>query len=173
MLLGTCSRLLGKNMTQNSSDAPSLPPVEAQRLRAETLYEQIGGDLCMCQRAEVSYWCERCQQRIQLIREALQAEAAIESFTSPDGWQPIAWLVELGSSPPQWWTGRGDEWTSYVDGTPSQRGTGADSAIRFARRDDAERAIGWLLDKGIARGCKATEHLWVDAAPRGGPANNE
>jgi hypothetical protein len=73
-----------------------------------------------------------------------------------------AWLVELhGPGGPQWWTGRGDEWTTHVDGTPSPRGNGADSAIRFARREDAERAIGWLLEKQLARGCRASEHLWI------------
>ncbi len=74
----------------------------------------------------------------------------------------MGWLVELGCSPPRWWTGRGDEWTLHVDGTPcSCSGPhGADSAIRFARREDAERAIGWLVKEGTRDGCKATEHMW-------------
>jgi hypothetical protein len=79
---------------------------------------------------------------------------------APDDTPPqeqIAWLVALGCSPPRWWTGRGDEWTDAVDGTT---GNPACSAMRFARREDAERAIGWLLDKTLSRGCKAEEHLW-------------
>ncbi len=70
-----------------------------------------------------------------------------------------AWLVEIQpSGGPQWWTGRGDEWTPYVDG--SQRNPTL-SAMRFAREEDANRAIGWLVDKGVARGAKATEHIWL------------
>ncbi len=86
----------------------------------------------------------------------------------PDGPAPVhasgpreettAWLVALGSSTPQWWTGRGDEWTTDVDGTklnPSK------CAMRFARREDAERAIGWLVKEGTRDGCKAEEHIWL------------
>ena len=72
--------------------------------------------------------------------------------------EEIGWLVELGSSPPRWWEGRptsilgmrsGNEFT-FV----------AADALRFARREDAERAIGWLVEKGTRDGCKAVEHLW-------------
>jgi len=70
----------------------------------------------------------------------------------------VAWLVALGSSPPQWWTGRGNEFTDSVDGTVAHP---ARCAIRFARREDAERAIGWLIDQKIVLGCKAEEHLWL------------
>lgn len=37
------------------------------REQAESLYEELGGDLCICQRADVPHWCERCQQRIGLL----------------------------------------------------------------------------------------------------------
>ncbi len=40
--------------------------------RAEELYESIGGDLCICQRVDVPHWCEKCQHRISMIRNALQ-----------------------------------------------------------------------------------------------------
>ncbi len=70
----------------------------------------------------------------------------------------VAWLIALGSSTPQWWTGRGDEWTPDVDGT---RQNPAHCAMRFARREDAERAIGWLVKEGTRDGCKAEEHLWL------------
>lgn len=39
----------------------------------EALWEALGGDLCICQQPEVSHWCESCQRKLQLIREALQA----------------------------------------------------------------------------------------------------
>lgn len=73
--------------------------------------------------------------------------------------ETVAWLVALGSSPPQWWTGRGpNEWTLSVDGTSRFP---ADCAMRFARREDAERAIGWLVKEGVRDGCKAEGHIWL------------
>ena len=73
--------------------------------------------------------------------------------------EKTAWLVALGSSPPRWWTGRGpNQWTDYVDGSTRFP---ADHAMRFARREDAERAIGWLVKEGVRDGCKAEEHLWL------------
>jgi hypothetical protein len=36
--------------------------------RAENLYEEIGGNLCICQGAYIPRWCEKCQQRIGFIR---------------------------------------------------------------------------------------------------------
>jgi hypothetical protein len=72
--------------------------------------------------------------------------------------EQVAWLVALGSSTPQWWTGRGDEWTTDVDGTLHHA---AKCAMRFARKEDAERAIGWLVKEGTRDGCKAEEHIWL------------
>ncbi len=72
--------------------------------------------------------------------------------------ESVAWLVALGSSPPQWWTGRGHEFTSDVDGT---RLNPANCAIRFARKEDADRAIGWLIKEGTRDGCKSEEHIWL------------
>jgi hypothetical protein len=63
-----------------------------------------------------------------------------------------AWLVELGSDPPQWFEGRSED--NFV--------TDANEAMRFARREDAQRAIGWLVAPGVRRGCKATEHMWPE-----------
>lgn len=58
-----------------------LPPNEKQlqdqsgnRARAESLWEQLGGDLCICQRPDVPHWCEKCQHRIDLITAELSAE---------------------------------------------------------------------------------------------------
>lgn len=44
---------------------------DTRRIRAEALYEEIGGDLCICQRADVLHWCENCQRRIDVIEVAL------------------------------------------------------------------------------------------------------
>jgi hypothetical protein len=38
------------------------------RVRAERLWEQIGGSLCLCQRPDVVHWCEDCQRRIDIIQ---------------------------------------------------------------------------------------------------------
>lgn len=70
--------------------------------------------------------------------------------------QETAWLI--GRVGPQWWTGRmGDEWTDAVDGTTLNP---TKAAIRFARREDAERAIGWLVPKEHREFCQAEEHIW-------------
>lgn len=36
-------------------------------IRAESLYEELGGDLCSCQNTDCPHWCEKCQQRIAYI----------------------------------------------------------------------------------------------------------
>lgn len=66
------------------------------------------------------------------------------------------WLVELGSDPPRWWDGRGSFTHNAFD------------AIRFSRAVDAQRAIAWLVEKGVNSGCKAVQHgFWPSsvAAP--------
>ncbi len=63
------------------------------------------------------------------------------------------WLVELGSDPPRWWDGRSRLFTSD-----------AFDAIRFARAEDAQRAIAWLVEKGVHEGCKAVQH-WFAPSP--------
>lgn len=49
-------------------------PETPERIRAEALYEELGGDLCICQNADVPHWCEKCQQRIALIQSAFRIE---------------------------------------------------------------------------------------------------
>ena len=66
--------------------------------------------------------------------------------------EELAWLIELGSATPQWFTGRGaDEFT-----------TDANDALRFSREQDAYLAIFYLVAPGVRRGCKAVEHGWSD-----------
>lgn len=49
--------------------APSVerPEQDDLQIRAESLYEELGGDLCSCQNADSPLWCENCQRRIALI----------------------------------------------------------------------------------------------------------
>lgn len=56
------------------------------RIRAEALWEELGGDLCICQRPDVPHWCERCQQRIDLIIAAFHRARDPEraDYTDPD-----------------------------------------------------------------------------------------
>ncbi len=54
---------------------PSAPPATRLaladlRVRAEALWEELGGDLCICQRPDVPHWCEKCQGRLDLIESA-------------------------------------------------------------------------------------------------------
>lgn len=68
-----------------------------------------------------------------------------------------AWLVELqtaGSATARWWTGA--RWKGVMLFEPD-----ANKAIRFARRCDAEQAIGWLVSEGTKDGITATEHIWM------------
>lgn len=55
-------------------DQPGVEPTDprTERIRAEALWEELGGDLCICQRADVWHWCETCQRRIQTIEEAMR-----------------------------------------------------------------------------------------------------
>lgn len=64
----------------------------------------------------------------------------------------LAWLIELGSLPPQWFTGRAAGGFT----------TDANDAIRFAREEDARRAMFYVVDPMVARGCKIVEHGWSD-----------
>ncbi len=48
----------------------SPPDVSETRLRAESLWEELGNNLCVCQRAEVPHWCEDCQRCIDSILAA-------------------------------------------------------------------------------------------------------
>lgn len=66
--------------------------------------------------------------------------------------EQFGWLVELGCSPPKWWAGQ----------NPYYFTTDANEAMRFSRREDAERAIGWLVAPGWREGCRALEHGWMD-----------
>ena len=86
--------------------------------------------------------------------------------------EQIAWLVEIQpEGGPRWWTGRGNEWTSAVDGTKENPTC---FAIRFARKEDAQRAIGYLLpDKGTAFAAKASEHLWLGNSVLADAANQK
>ncbi len=59
--------------TSTSQPTGTLEQEIALEHKAECLWEELGGDLCICQRPEVAIWCEKCQQRINLIYAALRA----------------------------------------------------------------------------------------------------
>jgi hypothetical protein len=55
---------------------------ELLAIRAESFYEELGGDLCRCQNVDEPYWCEKCQQRIAYILTmftTLRREGAAEA----------------------------------------------------------------------------------------------
>ena len=59
----------------------------------------------------------------------------------------FAWLIEFPGSRPAWWDGRGPD-TGVLD---------ASDAVRFARKEDAERVLAWIVTRdGIV-----TEHGWA------------
>jgi hypothetical protein len=49
---------------------------ETLQQRAEDLWDEVGGGLCICTISTVGHWCEKCQQRIALIKDALRAASA-------------------------------------------------------------------------------------------------
>lgn len=57
--------------------------MDDRRVRAESLYEEIGGDLCICQGVEVPHWCESCQRRIDLIEAAMARENEMSRSRHP------------------------------------------------------------------------------------------
>lgn len=101
---------------------------------------------------------EDVRELIRRFVSEIESAAVPHAEAPPTPKEEIAWLVALGSMPPQWWTGRGDEFTTEIDGT---RLNPTRCAMRFARREDAERAIGWLVKDGTRDGCRAEEHLWL------------
>lgn len=68
----------------------------ALRLRAEQVWEELGGDLCICQRADVAHWCEKCQGRIDIILAAL-ADAPVPPATPPEDEEELDQLLALVS----------------------------------------------------------------------------
>lgn len=77
-----------------------------------------------------------------------------------------AWLIELPNgygSFPTWWDGRGDD-------TFTHKST---DAVRFARREDAERVLEWIVFRSPHRNSRdrsdaiVTEHIWLSALERG------
>ena len=65
------------------------------------------------------------------------------------------WLIERTSTPPKWWTGCdsgfGEAWT-----------TDSLSAVRFARKEDAEMVIVATLLLKPKGNVLAIEHEWVN-----------
>jgi DNA replication protein DnaD len=53
------------------------------RTRAEALWEELGGDLCLCQHPDVAHWCERCQSRIDLILAAFREAIELHAEANP------------------------------------------------------------------------------------------
>ena len=68
----------------------------------------------------------------------------------------VGWLIEATSMQPvQWWCA----------GPHENFSPNAAEAVRFARKDDAEKVMEWL-NLGIGGGTfEATEHLWWGGKP--------
>ena len=62
----------------------------------------------------------------------------------------VAWLIELNASIPTYWDGRGNETFHYNH----------NEAIRFARQEDAERVLLWIIHAKLRAECKVVEHAW-------------
>lgn len=54
------------------ASAPSRPEAPPQEPLPEALWEELGGDLCICQHDDVGHWCENCQRRIDIISAAFR-----------------------------------------------------------------------------------------------------
>lgn len=136
--------------------------------------------------AEQARLCRLIHSEGDAGRHALAAdggERARAALRAADAAQPIAaqageraWLVEL-STPghaPQWWG---------FNHSPRSRGewcADSNSAVRFARRLDAERmrlhiiaAFGFAGQHSYERSVSVTEHEWGSAAAQAGPVTAE
>lgn len=67
---------------------PSAEPPYNLRVRAEALWEELGGDVCSCQQPDVPHWCEKCQQNIDLIATAFRRAGASAPAAKPD-YRPV------------------------------------------------------------------------------------
>lgn len=68
--VATPPRLLGRSQPE-------------ERWRAEQLWEELGGDLCICQRPDCPHWCESCQQKIDKITAALRGAPPANPVPEP------------------------------------------------------------------------------------------
>lgn len=98
---------------------------------------------------------------VKYLRRAREAEAAIAAQppASQVGATGVYWLVEskFKSATPRWWNGKQDGDGVNVTADPN-------AAIRFARKEDAEKvAAGMHM-------FHATEHVWPAATPASPPA---
>jgi hypothetical protein len=89
-------------------------------------------------------------ERIATLLESRQEDAArwvIEAPFIPDGSN-----IHFGE--PRYWDGRGPDTFSFDHL----------EAVRFVRKEDAERVLYWMIAKNRQAECRATEHIWMDAA---------
>jgi hypothetical protein len=75
--LGVCGDCLGSAETERDERghyrlAARVVKPDA-RIRAERLWEEIGGSRCLCQHPDVVHWCEDCQRRIDRIEAELRS----------------------------------------------------------------------------------------------------
>lgn len=85
-------------MTRSGSPEGSPPDL---REAAEDLWEQIGGELCICQHPEVPHWCERCQGRIDVIM-AWMRSAPTGDTPPPELWTLLHWAKPDVQPPEQY-----------------------------------------------------------------------
>jgi hypothetical protein len=85
----------------------------------------------------------RLQIAIKRI-EALETQLAAERAMSCK-----CWLIE----------GAGVYWRGH---SPSNFGADANDAVRFARREDAERILHWIVPESQRILCRTAEHVWLE-----------
>lgn len=89
--------------------------------------------------------CEYCEARREAERltDAQQFERVFNASAA-------AFVIEdTGGASPSYWTGQGpDKWSFNHD-----------DAMRFSRKQDAERALGWLVP--AKHYTRVSEHIWT------------
>lgn len=105
------------------------------------------------------FWGEH-PQTIANQQNQLVMPATVEDAPTPPQWQPdegmverleTAWLIETGDH--MYWNGR----HANSDGFTND----PNDAVRFARFEDSERVIHWLMNKDRVF-LVSREHAWID-----------
>lgn len=108
------------------------------------------------------YWALRIPLHATPAPSPVAETVSVPSVTvgrAYDGCE-FAWLIErTDTSVPTYWVGRGAGCFSYKP----------DDAVRFARKEDGEIVLGWIVREQDRAACEVREHGWMRPLPESEP----